>query len=88
MWNQRGKDMQFFRNHYVPLKTQRSLHGSAHRFQAGDAANKTSCAPVDPSGSTRPSFSSKHHKYMMHGDEIARIQSKEEYLTTKLSVPT
>ena len=65
------------------MKTQGKLYGNTNKFQEGDAANETSCAPFVPNRSTGPSPSSKHHKYNMHRYRNAPIQSEEEDFTTR-----
>ena len=71
----------FFWNHYVLMKTQGRLYGFTYRFPGGDAAIETSCAPFCPSKITRPSLSSKLHKYNIHGYKNALEQTRDEDLS-------
>ena len=80
-----GNDEQIFPK---PLRAHRNsakMSGTTYRFQDRDAADGTSFAPSDPGRSTRPSPSSKHHKYNKSGYENTQTRSKQKDLTTRLS---
>ena len=58
---------------------------NTYRFQGADAANETSSLPFGLCRNTRPSLSSEHHKYNIHGYESLVTQLEEKDLTTRTS---